>query len=206
MLNLYVEHANAKGIPCQVDCRVVQPEVRICQLAQEWEADLIVLGHRSQGGIRQVGFESVTQYVLQRVGCSVMVVNGIEPRISIHESETVLESMNSDYLPTFDLPRSPDLPCPPERLPVRELQPQPAHTQNRITRIQADDDENSLAAGLTYHQARQQSHPVAIAQRTSGTDRSPSNSDPRLDPRALALQMMNSSKTVMSRTDKGKRF
>jgi nucleotide-binding universal stress UspA family protein len=97
-LQLYVEHAKAKGIPTQIDCRAAQPEVRICQLAEQWNADLIVLGHREQGGLRKVSFESVTQYVLQRVGCSVMVVNGVEPKQSIHEWDTVpdLRSMRSN--------------------------------------------------------------------------------------------------------------
>ncbi len=97
-LQLYLEHANAKGIPTQIDCRVSQPEVRICQLAEQWNADLIVMGHREQGGMRKVGFESVTQYVLQRVGCSVMVVNGVEPKQSIQEWDTVpdLRSMRSN--------------------------------------------------------------------------------------------------------------
>ncbi len=142
-LQLYVEHANAKGIPTQIDCRVAQPEVRICQLAQQWNADLIVMGHRERGGMRQVGFESVTQYVLQRVGCSVMVVNGIEPKQSIHEWDTV-----------------PDL---------RSQQQQQLQLQ-------------SNAEAVTLHPPR--------------------------DGRTLAHQMSSSmtSKTVMSRADKGKRF
>jgi nucleotide-binding universal stress UspA family protein len=89
MLSLYVENAQAKGIPSQIDCRIAQAEVRICELAEHWQADLIVLGHRDQGGVRQVGFESVTQYVIQRVGCSVLVVHGVESRKSIHEWDTV---------------------------------------------------------------------------------------------------------------------
>jgi nucleotide-binding universal stress UspA family protein len=89
ILSLYVENAQAKGIPSQIDCRIAQAEVRICELAEHWQADLIVLGHRDQGGVRQVGFESVTQYVIQRVGCSVLVVHGVEARQSIHEWDTV---------------------------------------------------------------------------------------------------------------------
>lgn len=88
-LSLYVENAQAKGIPAQIDCRAAQPEVRICELAEYWQADLIVLGHRDQGGVRQLGFESVTQYVIQRVGCSVLVVHGVEARQSIHEWDTI---------------------------------------------------------------------------------------------------------------------
>lgn len=88
-LSLYGEHAQAQGIPSQIDCRVAQAEVRICELAEHWQADLIVMGHRDRGGIRQVGFESVTQYVLQRVGCSVLIIHGVEAKQSIHDWDTV---------------------------------------------------------------------------------------------------------------------
>ncbi len=102
-LQTYVDHARTKGIPTQIDCRAAQPEVHICQLAEKWNADLIVMGHPERSGRRQIGFDSVTQYVLQRVGCSVMVVNGVEPKQSLHEFDPVSEREN---LTTPALPRA----------------------------------------------------------------------------------------------------
>jgi nucleotide-binding universal stress UspA family protein len=76
-LEMYVQQAIAKGIPTQVSCQSGSPGLWICETAQRWAADLIVIGHRENHGLRSVGNSSVTQYVLQHAPCSVLVVQGI---------------------------------------------------------------------------------------------------------------------------------
>jgi nucleotide-binding universal stress UspA family protein len=78
-LEMYFQQAIAKGIPTQIDCRASEPGLWLCEVAQRWGADLIVIGHRENQGLKSVGSDSVTQYVLQHACCSVLVVNGIAP-------------------------------------------------------------------------------------------------------------------------------
>ncbi|MBE9028499.1 universal stress protein [filamentous cyanobacterium LEGE 11480] len=76
-LEMYCQQALAKGIPTQVNCQSGNPGLWICETAQRWDADLIVIGHRENHGLRSVGNSSVTQYVLQHAPCTVMVVQGV---------------------------------------------------------------------------------------------------------------------------------
>ncbi|NJN49085.1 MAG: universal stress protein [Alkalinema sp. RL_2_19] len=76
-LAMYLQQAIAKGIPTQVSCQSGNPGLWICETAQRWGADLIVIGHRENHGLRSVGNSSVTQYVLQHAPCSVLVVQGL---------------------------------------------------------------------------------------------------------------------------------
>jgi nucleotide-binding universal stress UspA family protein len=78
-LDLYVQQAIAKGIPTQVSCPAGNPGLWLCETAQRWGADLIVIGHRENHGLRSVGHSSVTQYVLQHAPCAVLVIQGELP-------------------------------------------------------------------------------------------------------------------------------
>jgi nucleotide-binding universal stress UspA family protein len=77
-MEMYFQQSIAKGIPTQIDCRVSDPGLWLCEVAQRWGADLIVIGHREHQGFMAMGANSVSQYVLQHASCSVLVVNGIE--------------------------------------------------------------------------------------------------------------------------------
>jgi nucleotide-binding universal stress UspA family protein len=76
-LDLYLQQAIAKGIPTQVNCQSGNPGLWLCEIAQRRDADLIVIGHRENHGVRSVGNSSVTQYVLQHAACAVLVVQGL---------------------------------------------------------------------------------------------------------------------------------
>jgi nucleotide-binding universal stress UspA family protein len=78
-LELYFQQAIAKGIPTQVNCQSGNPGLWLCEMAQRWGADLIVIGHRENRGLRSVGNSSVTQYVLQHAPCAVLVIQGELP-------------------------------------------------------------------------------------------------------------------------------
>jgi nucleotide-binding universal stress UspA family protein len=78
-LELYFQQAIAKGIPTQVNCQSGNPGIWLCEMAQRWDADLIVIGHRENHGLRSVGNSSVTQYVLQHAPCAVLVIQGELP-------------------------------------------------------------------------------------------------------------------------------
>ena len=75
-LKSYVAQATEQHILVQSRCAVGHPGPLICDLAQEWGADLIVLGRRGLGGISEMFLGSVSNYVLHHVACSVLVVQG----------------------------------------------------------------------------------------------------------------------------------
>lgn len=75
-LRFYVQQATAKGVAVEVDCRSEEAAVWICRLAQNWGADLIVLGRRGHQGIKEIVLGSVSNYVIHHATCSVLVVQG----------------------------------------------------------------------------------------------------------------------------------
>ncbi len=88
-LEMYFQQAIAKGIPTQVNCQSGNPGLWLCEMAQRWGADLIVIGHRENYGLRSVGSSSVTQYVLQHAPCAVLVIQGELPTPEFNYVEQV---------------------------------------------------------------------------------------------------------------------
>ena len=50
----------------------------ICDLAQTWGADLLVMGRRGRSGLDELLLGSVSNYVLHHAPCSVLVVQGVK--------------------------------------------------------------------------------------------------------------------------------
>jgi nucleotide-binding universal stress UspA family protein len=107
-MQFYFQQAIAKGIPTQLDCRASEPELWICDLAQRWGADLIVIGHHENHGLKRAGRGSVSQYVLHHAPCSVLIVHGVlheneinhleeNPEIKVTETPGHLRLMNQMY-------------------------------------------------------------------------------------------------------------
>jgi nucleotide-binding universal stress UspA family protein len=46
----------------------------ICKVAREWEADLIVIGRRGRSGLGEIILGSISNYVLHRACCSVLII------------------------------------------------------------------------------------------------------------------------------------
>ena len=72
----YVDKATDQHILVQTRCAIGHPGPLIRDLAQEWQADLIILGRRGLGGVSEMLLGSVSNYVLHHVACSVLVVQG----------------------------------------------------------------------------------------------------------------------------------
>jgi nucleotide-binding universal stress UspA family protein len=70
----YVDKAAAQQISVESRCALGHPGPLIRDLAQDWDADLIVLGRRGLGGVAEAFLGSVSNYVLHHVQCSVFVV------------------------------------------------------------------------------------------------------------------------------------
>jgi nucleotide-binding universal stress UspA family protein len=66
--------ANAAGITPQANIRVGHPAEQIIAAAEEWQADLIVTGHRGKGLFERWLLGSVSRLVIAYAGCAVMVI------------------------------------------------------------------------------------------------------------------------------------
>jgi len=68
------EALRAKGF--KADVRVTESEIRtgILDTAQEWRADLIVVGSHGEKGLRKFLLGSVAEFVARHASCSVLVV------------------------------------------------------------------------------------------------------------------------------------
>ena len=66
--------AIAAGIKTKFSQNVGNPGRTICEVAQTWEADLIIMGRRGRSGLSELLMGSVSNYVLHHVVCSVLTV------------------------------------------------------------------------------------------------------------------------------------
>lgn len=66
-----VDHVNAEFFICLGS----QAGPAICTFALNWQADLIVLGHRGHSGLTELLLGSVSNYVVHHAPCSVHMVN-----------------------------------------------------------------------------------------------------------------------------------
>lgn len=73
-LRLYTENAQAKGMKATFQQLAGVPGTEICNLADDWGADLIILGNRGRRGVTELVLGSVSNYVLHHANCSVLVV------------------------------------------------------------------------------------------------------------------------------------
>jgi nucleotide-binding universal stress UspA family protein len=75
MVQSHADEANAAGVHAEC-CQVAgSPGLTICDAAQQWEADLIVIGRRRhQSKVEELLLGSVSNYVLHHASCDVLVV------------------------------------------------------------------------------------------------------------------------------------
>ena len=75
-MNGYTHDAVEMGVEADWDWRLGDPGPQLCEVANDWEADLIIVGRRGHTGIKEVLLGSVSNYLLHRAKSSVMVVQG----------------------------------------------------------------------------------------------------------------------------------
>jgi nucleotide-binding universal stress UspA family protein len=74
ILQQRVKIARDKGIEAEYRQILGNAGKTICKIAQEWEADLIVIGRRGRSGLEEIILGSVSNYVLHRACCSVLII------------------------------------------------------------------------------------------------------------------------------------
>lgn len=84
----------AMGVPTEFIQNIGEPGRNICELAQTWEADLIVMGRRGCSGLSEFLLGSVSNYVLHHASCSVLILQSqvkISPKVNQNnQTETLL--------------------------------------------------------------------------------------------------------------------
>ncbi|MCZ0898723.1 universal stress protein [Microcoleus sp. HI-ES] len=75
LLKNYCDAAANKGLQVEFDCKMEgDPGHCICESAENWGADLIVLGRRGRTGFTEAFLGSVSNYVVHHASCSVLVI------------------------------------------------------------------------------------------------------------------------------------
>ncbi|MBE9007318.1 universal stress protein [Fortiea sp. LEGE XX443] len=75
-LTLLTNQAIAKGVAAEFTQELGDPSRMICEVARNWNADVIVIGRRGLSGISELFLGSVSNYVLHHAPCSVLTVQG----------------------------------------------------------------------------------------------------------------------------------
>jgi len=81
-LESYCQEAAAQGVPAEFCYGMQSPGLRICNLARDWAADLILLGRRGRRGLKEILLGSVSNYVVHHAPCSVLVAQGATPTVA----------------------------------------------------------------------------------------------------------------------------
>lgn len=64
-------------VPAEFTQNLGDPGRMICELANTWNADLIMVGRRGRSGLSEFFLGSVSNYVLHHAPCSVLTVQGL---------------------------------------------------------------------------------------------------------------------------------
>ena len=76
LLKLYEEIALRRGVVAESLCQGIEAGPGICQMAERWGVDLIVMGRRGRRGLSEMLLGSISNYVLHYAACPVLVVQG----------------------------------------------------------------------------------------------------------------------------------
>lgn len=74
LLRSRADEATAAGVSTEFTQNSGSPGKTICDLAQTWGADLIIMGRRGHSGLSELILGSVSNYVLHHAPCSVLTV------------------------------------------------------------------------------------------------------------------------------------
>lgn len=74
-LNRDLDLAQSSGVETEFSQLTGEPAPVLCDLANTWDADLIVVGSHGRRGLSELLMGSVSNYVTHRAPCSVLVVH-----------------------------------------------------------------------------------------------------------------------------------
>ncbi len=74
LLQNYSQTASGLGIVVEFDYKIGEPGHCICQAAQDWQANLIIVGRRGLKGFSEAVLGSISNYVVHHAPCAVLVI------------------------------------------------------------------------------------------------------------------------------------
>jgi len=74
-LRQFAAEATAQGIKTEFTQTAGDPGRVICDMANSWQADMIIVGNRGRSGLSEFFLGSVSNYVMHHAPCSVLVVH-----------------------------------------------------------------------------------------------------------------------------------
>ncbi len=79
LLQNYCDAAAKQGLQVEFDCKMEGDAGHcVCESAQNWGADLIVVGRRGRTGLTEAFLGSVSNYVVHHASCSVFVIQEVK--------------------------------------------------------------------------------------------------------------------------------
>ncbi|MFE1748526.1 universal stress protein [Coleofasciculus sp. H7-2] len=78
LLRSYCEKSASQKVPTEFDYKVGEAGQMLCQTAENWGAELIVMGRRGRKGLTEALLGSASNYVLHHAPCSVLVIQGMD--------------------------------------------------------------------------------------------------------------------------------
>jgi nucleotide-binding universal stress UspA family protein len=76
-LRYLCQQATELGVKAEFSLNIGEASRMICDIARNWQADVIVIGRRGRRGISELLMGSVSNYVLHHAHCSVLTIQGI---------------------------------------------------------------------------------------------------------------------------------
>ncbi len=70
----YSQFAVQQGVPVEFSYKIGEPGHCLCELAQTWKADMLVVGRRGRTGLTAALLGSISNYVVHHAPCCVLVV------------------------------------------------------------------------------------------------------------------------------------
>lgn len=74
LLNKVVEQFSIAGVEAVARIELGAPRETICRVANDEEFDLVIIGRRGMGEVRDVLFGSVANHVMHKVTCPVLLI------------------------------------------------------------------------------------------------------------------------------------
>jgi nucleotide-binding universal stress UspA family protein len=95
-LQQHVDEIEAEGVEAICDVMQGRTGHRICEVAQDWPADLIVMGCRGFSGLQELVMGSVSYYVSHRAPCAVLINRTkLSTPEESHQADEILQAVHA---------------------------------------------------------------------------------------------------------------
>ncbi|MGD1857787.1 MAG: universal stress protein [Leptolyngbyaceae cyanobacterium] len=81
-LRSQVDYVHRQGFTAEFSSPAGTAGPTLCEVADRWNADLIMMGRRGRSGFSELLLGSVSNYVMHHAPCSVLTVQGIKSPVS----------------------------------------------------------------------------------------------------------------------------